>query len=214
MSTGPGNDPFSGSTTRKILQHIVSPKIVNDGSGGYTVKTDLINVDQAFAESVFARGLIRAGTSGSGDVQTSSSFTIYDPAGNPSFARFTADSTDAWVQGQQTIRFGKVLQASTNTSLTLGTGGSNDDALTVGGTLNVTGNFTGKSTGTITATNANPVVVSNTNVTANSIILLTVKTATGANAGQAYVSSTTASTGFSITSGAADASVYNYMIFN
>jgi hypothetical protein len=48
MSTGPGNDPFSGSNTRNILQHVISPKIVNDGSGGYTVKTDLINIDNAY----------------------------------------------------------------------------------------------------------------------------------------------------------------------
>ena len=136
MSTGPGHDPFSGSNTRNILLHIVSPKIVNDGSGGYTVKTDLINID-----NVYATGF-------------------------------------------------------------------------VGGTLSLTGNFTGKSTGTVTATNGTPVSVANTNVTANSIILLTVKTATGTNAGQAYVSSTTASTGFSITSGASDTSVYNYMILN
>ena len=48
MSTGPGNDPFSGSNTRNILAHLVSPKIVSDGSGGYTVKTDLINVDNVY----------------------------------------------------------------------------------------------------------------------------------------------------------------------
>ena len=48
MSTGPGNDPFSGSNTRNIISHIVSPKIVSDGSGGYTVKTDLINVDNLY----------------------------------------------------------------------------------------------------------------------------------------------------------------------
>jgi hypothetical protein len=120
MSTGPGNDPFSGSNTQNILVHLVSPKIVNDGSGGYTVKTDLINIDHIYSE---ARG-------------------------------------------------------------------------------------------TVTANNTSPVSASNTSVTANSVILLTVKTATGANAGQAYVSSTTPSTGFSITSGAADTSVYNYLIIN
>jgi hypothetical protein len=46
--TTPGNDPFSGTNTRDILQHVISPKIVSDGSSGYTVKTDLINVDNLY----------------------------------------------------------------------------------------------------------------------------------------------------------------------
>jgi len=74
--------------------------------------------------------------------------------------------------------------------------------------------FGGKSTGTVTANNTTQVSVSNTNVTDNSIILLTIKTPTGANAGEAYVDSTTSSTGFTIKSGVADTSVYNYMILN
>lgn len=44
----PGNDPFSGTNTRNILQHIISPKVVSDGSSGYAVKTDLINVDNVY----------------------------------------------------------------------------------------------------------------------------------------------------------------------
>ena len=50
MATTPGNDPFSGTTTRNILQHVLSPKIVSDGTGGYQVKTDLINVDHIFSK--------------------------------------------------------------------------------------------------------------------------------------------------------------------
>ena len=39
-------DPFANTTTVKnILNHIISPKIVKDGSGGYTTKTDLVNID-------------------------------------------------------------------------------------------------------------------------------------------------------------------------
>jgi hypothetical protein len=44
----PGNDPFSGTNTRNILQHIISPKIVSDGSSGYAVKADLINIDDIY----------------------------------------------------------------------------------------------------------------------------------------------------------------------
>ena len=39
-------DPFANTTTVKnILQHVLSPKIVSDGSGGYVTKTDLVNID-------------------------------------------------------------------------------------------------------------------------------------------------------------------------
>lgn len=38
-------DPFSSTTTRNLLQHIVSPKLVSDGSTGVVARTDLINVD-------------------------------------------------------------------------------------------------------------------------------------------------------------------------
>lgn len=46
-------DPFANTTTVKnILQHIISPKIVSDGSGGYVTKTDLVNVDKILFDSV------------------------------------------------------------------------------------------------------------------------------------------------------------------
>jgi len=38
-------DPFANTTTVKnIIQHIISPKIVRDGTNGYVSKTDLVNV--------------------------------------------------------------------------------------------------------------------------------------------------------------------------
>lgn len=38
-------DPYTNTTTVKnILQHILVPKIVSDGSSGYVTKTDLTNV--------------------------------------------------------------------------------------------------------------------------------------------------------------------------
>jgi hypothetical protein len=48
----PGNDPFSGSNTRNLLQHVFSPKIVQGVTGasigGYDVRLDLINVDNIY----------------------------------------------------------------------------------------------------------------------------------------------------------------------
>ena len=38
-------DPYTNTTTVKnILQHIIVPKIVSDGSTGYVTRTDLVNV--------------------------------------------------------------------------------------------------------------------------------------------------------------------------
>jgi hypothetical protein len=68
--------------------------------------------------------------------------------------------------------------------------------------------------GSVTANSAVAVPVANTNVTPNTVIQLTLKTAVGANAGQAYVSSVTDGVGFSIVSGVADTSVYNYVLIN
>jgi hypothetical protein len=53
-------DPFANTTTVKnILNHIISPKIVKDGSGGYTTKTDLVNIDNLlFASSSNVTGSV------------------------------------------------------------------------------------------------------------------------------------------------------------
>ena len=42
----PSTDPFANTTTVKnILQHVLSPKIVSDGGGGFKTATDLVNID-------------------------------------------------------------------------------------------------------------------------------------------------------------------------
>ena len=69
MSTPSGNDPFSGSSVQNVLQHTISPKIVTDGSGGYTVKTDLINVDNIYLSG----SVISSGGSGTG-----STYLVYN----------------------------------------------------------------------------------------------------------------------------------------
>ena len=125
MSTN-GTDPFSGSSTRNLLQPTLSPKIVSEGSNGYTVKVDMINVDNIYA---------------SGSIYPSSR------------------------------------------------------------------------TGTVTVNGTNTVQVSDTSVTTKSVVILTVKTPVG-TVGPAYVSSTTAGTGFSIKSQSGDTSTYNYLIIN
>ena len=46
MATG-GNDPFSTSNNRNLLQHIFSPKIVTSPTG-FVPKVDMINVDNVY----------------------------------------------------------------------------------------------------------------------------------------------------------------------
>lgn len=65
--------------------------------------------------------------------------------------------------------------------------------------------------GTVVANGATPVPVTDANVTANSVIVLTFKTL-GGTAHGAFVSAVTAGTGFSINSLASDTSTYNYTI--
>ena len=59
MSTGPGNDPFSGSNVQNILQHTLSPKIVSDSTNsGYKVETDLIGINNVYVTgSVYSNGV-------------------------------------------------------------------------------------------------------------------------------------------------------------
>ena len=66
--------------------------------------------------------------------------------------------------------------------------------------------------GTFTATGATEVVVSNVNITANSVVVFGLKTAAGTIAGAPYMSSVTAGTSFGVKAGASDTSVYNYAI--
>jgi hypothetical protein len=53
------SDPYAGTVTvRNILNHIISPKIVSDGSGGYTTRVDLVNVDRLVLNSGTGDGTV------------------------------------------------------------------------------------------------------------------------------------------------------------
>ena len=69
--------------------------------------------------------------------------------------------------------------------------------------------------GEVTANNGAAVPVALPAINTSSVVLLSLKAgaAAGANAGAAKVTSVTAGTGFSITGGAADTSVYKYLVF-
>jgi len=65
--------------------------------------------------------------------------------------------------------------------------------------------------GTFTCTSSGTITVANTNLTANSIILATLKTA-GSPATGMFIATVTPGTGFTITCGSGDTSIYNYLI--
>lgn len=65
--------------------------------------------------------------------------------------------------------------------------------------------------GTFTANSGTPVTVTNSNVTANSVILFGLKTAGGTPAAP-FMVTVTPGTGFTVNSGGSDTSVYNYWI--
>jgi len=66
--------------------------------------------------------------------------------------------------------------------------------------------------GSFTANATSSVSVANTNITGDSVVLLTRATATGTPAGSAYVDTITAGTGFTIKSVASDTNAYKYCI--
>ncbi len=69
-------------------------------------------------------------------------------------------------------------------------------------------------TGTFTANGATPVVVAAASVTANSLVLITLKTVGGTVGAVPAVKTITVATGFTVAATASDTSVYNYAILN
>lgn len=71
-----------------------------------------------------------------------------------------------------------------------------------------------KQAGTFTLNGATPVTVAAAGVTANSQVLITLKTVGGAVGAQPHVETITVGTGFTVVGTASDTSVYNYAILN
>lgn len=66
--------------------------------------------------------------------------------------------------------------------------------------------------GTVTLNGATPVTVANTNVTANSMIMFTLKTVGGTVGAAPAIETITPGTGFTVEGTALDTSIYNYLI--
>lgn len=70
------------------------------------------------------------------------------------------------------------------------------------------------SSGTFTANGTTPVAVADTDVTANSVIVITLKTVGGTVGAYPAIKTITAGTGFTVAATASDTSVYNYRIIS
>jgi hypothetical protein len=92
-------DPFANTTTVKnILQHVLSPKIVNDGSGGFKTATDLVNIDAVNANRLILSLGTGDGSSGNPFTGQCGKSTIGAQLGN----------TQIYIQGvtRQSVVFG------------------------------------------------------------------------------------------------------------
>lgn len=82
-----------------------------------------------------------------------------------------------------------------------------------GGLAKSTNNYVFAESGTLTLNGATPVTVANAAITANSIIIFTLKTVGGTVSPNApNVLTITAGTGFTVGGTASDTSVYNYLV--
>jgi hypothetical protein len=94
----------------------------------------------------------------------------------------------------------------------LGGQSSSSVAITGGSVTGVTLGLASAVRGTFTCNGVTPVVVSNANITADSQVLITLKTVGGTVGATPAVKTITVSTGFTVAGTASDTSVYNYAI--
>lgn len=81
------SDPLAGTNTRNLLQHVISPKIVTNTSGGYDVKTDLINIDAISATTLTVGNPLVYTFAGSVVVRTVGANTNYFTASGDNYVR-------------------------------------------------------------------------------------------------------------------------------
>ena len=100
--------------------------------------------------------------------------------------------------------FGQVLPGAIHTSPVVVPGSFNYNGGPQTSVVNASG-------GTFTCTSSGTITVANTGVSANSIVIVTVKTA-GSPGATPYIATITPGTGYTITCASGDTSVYNYIV--
>lgn len=77
------SDPYEGTVTvRNILNHIISPKIVSDGNGGYTTRVDLVNIDRLVNVDRLILNTIETGTGGVASRPYTGQYGVLPPTGS------------------------------------------------------------------------------------------------------------------------------------
>lgn len=131
----------------------------------------------------------------------------------------TGGSIDSTIVGFNNQSDGYFERLSANTSITT-QGYLHANTVETNGTVYIGGEFVDtnflyiENKGTFTANGSTAVTVSNTNVHANSVILITIKTLGGTQGAQPTVTAKVDGTSFTIKATAGDTSVYNYAIIN
>lgn len=119
MATG-GNDPFSGTNTKNLLQHLFTPKIVSS-TGGYAVKVDLINVDDIYISgNVYGpSGPIASGLGAS--LGPTGSFSFRGPTGAVLFYNGSSvTGTSNFVSNGSNISLSKIDISSSDNRVAIG----------------------------------------------------------------------------------------------
>lgn len=114
------------------------------------------------------------------------------------------------VTGDETIT-GDLSVAGTSTLTGDVTTSGDFIANAIGSTLHVQDGTNAKA-GTVTLNGATPVSVANTSITANSVVVFSLKTVGGTVGAYPSIKTQTPTTGFTVAGTAADTSVYNYIV--
>ena len=88
------------SVTQSIIESIVSPKIVGNGTGGYVAKTDIVNIDNLVVNTINGNDA----SNGGGSVGTNG---VFNPT-NPSYAKLDLHGHDL-TDTTRSIHFGTNL---------------------------------------------------------------------------------------------------------
>lgn len=213
-------------STESILQNVLSPKVVSDGSGGYTTKTDIVNVDNITAtgtittssfsahggdltlHDITATGTITSDTiKATGVLKIGDTFTITPSSGGSAAITGSIGLAGTLYGGN----FGTKLFIGNDLYLNTGTLRNvnsimGDAGINVNTLLNANGGLSGSfqvgqcGTGTFGSAVVNPLV------TSSSIIIVTPISDVGGNV--PYVEATTGS--FTVT--CAGGTTFNYFI--
>jgi hypothetical protein len=108
------SDPLAGTNTRNLLQHIISPKIVQGPTGTYSVKTDLINIDGIYDSNgnsfISGGGAVNTNTR---VISVTTTIGVGGPAGTQPNYHFSGQSNN-FAQGVYLVSVNSSSPANTN----------------------------------------------------------------------------------------------------